>query len=166
MSTTVLNALTTTVVLYQGDDLAKIEELRIAAERGKSSGPALGGEPSAAKVHDDFVTKAEKRAVKVVLKALPRKSWRALVAAHPPRDGDDGDKSMGVNDETFGEALIAVSIASPVFPSDSERDAFVDSLRDADFERLYASAFALNRGKTAAPKADLSSRLSQSSETT
>ena len=163
---TVLNALTATVTLYQGDDLAAIEELRVAAERAKSSGPAMLGEKSPAQEHDDFVEEAEGRAVKVVLKALPRKVWRSLVALHPPRDDNAGDAAMGVNDETFGEALVAASLASPTFASDSDRDAFADSLRDADFERVYATAFALNRGKSAAPKADLSSRLSQTSETT
>lgn len=163
---TTLSRLTTVVPLYQGDDLAKIEELRLAAERADKSGPLLGGEVSPARLHDDFVAEADGRAVQVKLEAMTRKEWRALVAAHPPRDGVEADQGIGVNDETFGEALVMASIIAPVFPKESERVEFVDELRDFDFDRLYAAAFALNRGRVSAPKADLSSRLDQSSATT
>ena len=151
-----------TVYLYQGEDLEKIRELAAAASslRGR---PRLMGDVDAAKAHDEFVTEARERAVKVVLEARSRKVWRDLVAAHPPREGHDGDKDAGVNDEAFGAALVPLSIVEPEFASDADRQEWVEELSDGNFERLYLTAFQLNR-TSASPKADLSSRLARNSE--
>ena len=163
MSTT-LTPRTSTVLLFQGDDLAKIAELRKAAE-AEQSDTRLMGELSAAQEHDEFVKEAEARAVRVVLKALGRKQWRNLVAAHPPRPNVEADESLGVNDETFGEALVLASLVEPAL-SGTEAEEFLDSLRSADFDLLYATAFALNRFQGDAPKADLTSRLTRTSDAT
>src|SRR5690606_34775721 len=52
----------------------------------------------------------------VTLRALGRKTWADLVRQHPPRDGDDvpeevreSDKQLGVNDESFGEAMLPLA---------------------------------------------------------
>lgn len=161
---TVLMPRTTTVLLFQGDDLARIEELRQAAENAAGKPRDLGDLDPAVE-HDEFVKEAEQRAVRVVLKALGRKQWRSLVAAHPPRPDVEADQSLGVNDETFGEALVLASLDEPALSGD-EAEEFLDSLRSADFDRLYATAFALNRFQGDAPKADLTSRLTRTSDAT
>ena len=162
---TVLMPRTATVLLFQGDDLAKIAELRKAAE-AEQSDTRLMGELSAAQEHDEFVKEAEARAVRVVLKALGRKQWRNLVADHPPRKGVESDKALGVNDETFGDALVLASLEEPEFASTGDAEEFLDSLRSADFDQLYHAAFALNRFQADAPKADLTSRLTRTSDET
>lgn len=73
------------------------------------------------------------------------------------------DKTVGVNEETFQEALVAVSIAEPVM-DEAGTTQFIDSVADADFMRIYYTAFALNRTSGGDPKAGLASRLTHKSD--
>ena len=122
------------VLIYQGDDLARLAELRQAAEvaqrrveRDEKSPRRTGDEVPSADAEraafDAFVEEAAKRAVVVRLRAIGRKRFRELVAEHPPRtvkvkrftedgkeyeeDGSHPDDSMtDVNNETFPTALL------------------------------------------------------------
>jgi hypothetical protein len=149
------------VVILQGDDQAKLEELRLAVasaqRRANLALPRLGdSEPadvaSLVAEHDAFLEEASERAALVELQALGRRQWRSLVAAHPPRDGNEQDQSLGVNEESFGDALVPASIVAPVFDTPADRDAFLDSLSDAQFDQLYATAYSLNKMVGADPK--------------
>lgn len=162
---------TETIYLFQGDDEELIRDLdRRAREAQKAAekGPArllcdIENWRDLAEQHDTLVVEAKERAVKVVVRALGRRTWRALVAAHPPREDSKEDEAAGVNEETFADALVPLSLASPVFESDAERDAFLDSLNDAQFNGLYLTAFVLNRGTQSPPKAGLVSALTPTS---
>ncbi len=111
---------------------------------------------------DAFADETEDRGVLVVLNALPRKTWRALIADHPPRDGHDGDKVVGVNEDTLREALVPKSIDHVASTIDGDVAVFLDALSDFDFDRLYVTAFALNRGSAMAdPTLRLASGTSQ-----
>src|SRR5690606_22625041 len=85
--------------------------------------------------HKALVEEAEKSAIHVTLSALGRKQWRELVAAHPPREGNETDAAVGTNEETFKEALVEASILDPEWLVDS-----IDDLSDVDFDRLYLTA--------------------------
>jgi uncharacterized iron-regulated protein len=168
MSTT-LKPRIATVVLYQGDDQERINDLAERAKRAKALDAVQVRDLSEttewatlAQEHDALVEAAKKRAVKVVMRALGRKQWRSLVAEHPPREGHEGDKLVGVNEETFQEPLVQVSIASPLFKTPADRDDFLDAISDYQFELLYLNAFALNRALGVDPKADLHSQLNLS----
>lgn len=174
---------TTTVVLFHDDDLHHIEALlevvTSAVMQTAGTSARIGdGDPrkDAAKAHDDFVTKATERAVKVELTALKKNKWRALLKDHPPRKkmvtekNEDGvesqvektepeDELNGFNVETFGDVLIPLSISPGQFDTTADRDTFIDDLDDPRYSKLYSAAVALNRGAGADPKADLSSRL-------
>lgn len=168
--TTFIKPRTEEVVLFQGDDLERLEELLGKVSSAVSqTGVRLLGEDDptqdAAKVYDDFVTEATERAVKVRIKALPRKVFRDLVAKHPPRDDNDADKGFGFNYETLADDLVAPCVDGPVFSSESEREAFLDSLSDAHFSKLYSAALKMNRGDVDVPK-DLSSQLARISGAT
>ena len=162
----VINRRTKSVLIYQGDDLARIEELaeeaRSLAHQEAASGPRVLGEGSAAeaaaKAHDDFVTEAESRAVKVVLTEVGRRRWRNLTGEHPARTGNKGDEAMGVNLDTFPEALLKASITEPQFPTADDLADWLDMMNDGMFDRLFLEAFALNRS-TSDPKASLVSEL-------
>ena len=110
---TALKVRTTTVVLFQGDDLDPIEALRqkaaeagvrhenahrlaenqAAAPRRVSEGAETLDElkaastslTAAAKAYDDFMVEATERGESVELQAVGRKRWRDLLKAHPPR---------------------------------------------------------------------------------
>lgn len=176
MSTTIKSR-TTTVVLFQGDDLDPIEELRADVQEaaGLADGNRrLGDDPvaTAAQHYDEFVDEAVKRAVKVTLNAVGRKEFRALVEKHPPRPDNEVDDGWGFNYETFADSLVpecfegAISETpenNPDVSSPNKRDAFLDALSDGDWSRLYSAALLLNQGSGPDPKARLSSRVAQTS---
>jgi len=177
---------TTRVVIYQGDDLeqlsvldatvARAEKALSAAEQAKKASqqdarPRLmhEGVPEdptinagldldvARQDRDAFAAGAEERGVRVILRAVPRKQWRDLVAAHPARDGDTGDAQFGVNMETFPDALLPKSVDRDQSTIEGDTVEFLESLSDYDYyDRLFLSAYALNRGSAVA---DPTSRL-------
>jgi hypothetical protein len=123
------------------------------------------------------------------LRAMPKAKFRALVAAHPPRRTDDGqdvderDKFIGVNTETFFDALIRASVVEPVLDDedwrvllgdDEDEQARIEAegepvedgkLTDKQFDTLSDVAWYLNRGDVNIPFSPAASRMSRSSET-
>lgn len=176
---------TAKVVLYQGDDMATLAELKRAADQaGGGTRMDDGADEKAA--YEAFVDEAAERAVEVVLEAIGRRRWRDLVLAHPPRmvesePDDDGKTKMvehdedvyfSVNTETFPRALLLyadgdkATIAAPPFANETEREGFVDDdLADGDFERAWMAAFHLNTNPPQDPKALLSALRSDESTT-
>jgi hypothetical protein len=97
------------------------------------------------------------------LRAMPRYKFRALVAAHPPRTGDDGtnreDAQLGVNRDTFFPDLIRASIVEPVLDDEDWKTLLGDPddpddeglLTDRQFGDLEDAAWFLNRGEVDIP---------------
>lgn len=104
---------TAEIVIYQGDDLAHLADLRRKAEAAQRAadlyrstvddGTARAGDdaPSAAAekaAYDAFVDEAAERAVIVRLQAIGRRRFRTLVTEHPAREvdavrtGEDGEQ--------------------------------------------------------------------------
>lgn len=172
--------LTHKVTLYQGDyqqriqeaaSAAELAEMRLKREREKPDQVRTLAEipdivtlaeefHAAAKVHDDLVAEAEAEgALVVTLRAVGRRKWSELVAAHPPRTEDDvpesvrkSDAELGVNDTALGEELLPLSIAELSDPDLQVAD-LLDMVSSAQFDLLYGTAFALNRGLGSDPKA-------------
>jgi len=125
---------------------------------------------------DAFAAAAEDRAVKVALHAQPRKKWRELMREHPARPDVDEDNAFVVNMDTLPDVLLPASICRDEHcPSSHEPTtitgdtmAFLESLSDYDFyDRLFVTAFALNRGSAMAdPTQRLLSGSSQTSAAT
>lgn len=169
---------TTSVVIYQGDDLEHLAELKRKAdqaERLARSTAARAGDDRPAQAekdaYDEFTVEAAERALVVELRAIGRKRFRNLMAQHPARmvasaDGQsvhDEDEPFGVNVETFPEALLTFvdenvpdtrTISEPRFSSKSEALSFLDDdVADGDYEKLWVSAYQINRAMSADPKA-------------
>ena len=85
-------------VIYQGDDMGRLADLRRAAdiaerlaEQDTGSAKRLGDTEAQAEVqaaqdaYDAFVDEAAERAVTVELKSIGRRRFRDLMAEHPPR---------------------------------------------------------------------------------
>lgn len=205
---------TTTVVIYQGDDLSTLSELRTAATiaerkaqvdlnlaqaRARLDAPRRAGDPTpedpqvaydeavkpSQDAYDAFVDEAAERATVVTLQAIGRKGFRALMLEHPPRTtetvDEDGtkqekvhedDAQWGVNTETFPDALLAYeedddrTLLEPEFESGKQRQKWLDRLAEGDFEKLWATAYQLNRAVGADPKASRFSPAPQSSTAT
>lgn len=152
-----MNQRTFKVPLYQGDDLDRLAELSATATAAKPRGQATaledGEYAAAAEEHDAFLAEAKERAVTVELKPMLRKAYQELQVAHPPRDDNDSDATIGANSDTFVEPLLVASIVGPVM-SDIEKQEFLDSLNNAQFIHLADEALTINR-VVFAPKAPL-----------
>lgn len=153
-----------TVTIYQGDYLDRLrhlEQRHKAALEAEANTTRLNSDiPESVAIrteYDAIKAEADETALDLSLFALGRKVWRGLVAEHPPRKDNDSDDAMGVNEETFKDALVPLALQ---YPDEHDRSGDeqigedeLDRLSDIDFDRLYYSAFALNRAPATAPKA-------------
>lgn len=161
-----------TVVIYQGDDLAKLQTLDEAvdlanaqferARRDKAIRLMSSEDAQAVKeaelqdaqvARDEFAAEAETRGVRLVLYARQRSRWRELVDAHPARPDNDMDEKFSVNVMTFAEVLVpeSIDVAESDIESGADLANLLDSLSDYDFyDRLFLTAFGLNRGRAIA----------------
>lgn len=123
-------------------------------------------------------------------RAMPKPRWRAFVAKHPPRRGEsgevnEGDAGIGVNRETFFDALIRESCVDPALDEEGWRKLLGDSveerarlaadgrqdeiedgvLTDRQADELSDAAWGLNRRDVDIPFSRAALRLSRTSET-
>ena len=164
---TTIQPRTAIVTIYQGDYLDRIRHLEqkyeAALEAEKDTTRTLDEIPESADLreqHTALVAEADKSALHITVKGLGRKQWRTLVAKHKPRPDHKSDEFAGVNEETFKDDLVPASILEPELILDD-----LDEISDVDFDRLYLTAFGLNRSLTSAPKA-LASPANQESDAT
>mgnify|MGYP001608993195 CR=1 FL=1 len=164
-----------TVNLWQGEDILRIREAEDAVANAMPTNslgmPLRLGDTSsvteAVARRDELQREAKPRAIQVTVERLPRKLFRDLVKKHPPRDGDEGDKEYGFNQEDLAEELLAYdkegkrTIVAPAFKSSASRQEFLDDLSDAQFTLLFEAAYEVNRGGVPDPKADMSLRVTQ-----
>lgn len=168
---TKLKPRTVVVTLYQGDDQERMDDLdrriRLAEkdlERRQRTGEVATLDeaeslPDLREELREVAEQAEPEAVKVRLRALGHKRWHSLLEEHPPRPDREDDKQVGVNEDTFAEALVRACLLEPTFDTPADRDEFLGELSFAQFENLYVHAFTLNRSLGAqAPKGTSSQR--------
>lgn len=164
---TYLNPRRATVVLYQGDDLDRLTELRrikdAAERRAEADEPEVAArfgddEPTEKTAlpeqiaYDRAVDEARERALTVVIDTIGRTALRDLIAAHPPRrvqsrPGEDGatvevdhpeDAGYEVNTSTFPEALLC-------YFDDSDPDGIVQTIAEPKFPTTAARTRFVNR---------------------
>jgi hypothetical protein len=149
----------------------------------------FGGDPRRAELAARIVALEEQMAESTIvfrLRAMPRRKWRKLVAAHPPRFvGEElhPQDRQGVNGDTFFFPMIAASTVEPVLTAeqwtellgntDTEAEALeaegkADEIQEGKLtsrqhERLQNTAWNLNRDDVAAPFSSAASRLIQGS---
>lgn len=164
-----LNPRTETVIILQGEDdetlrRLKAEVERTAPKKGQASPVTTLDEPdaheAAKRAHDEFAAEAETRGVRVVLRALGRKTWASLREKHKPREGNAQDQEAGADLDALQEELVPLCIASPV-GSIEEIGAFLDSLSEGQYGDLAIRAWSLNMGRTADPTQRLLSGVSR-----
>jgi hypothetical protein len=174
---------TAEVLIYTGDHLDRIRHVEqkydaalAAYERAVKAEADMprrvGTKPESAALdeerqrladeHAALVEKAEETAIRVNVGTVRRSVYRGLADEHPPREDHKGDGALGVNVLTFREALVPASIIDVTedgktrawgdIPA-AEREEFLDTLAESDFERLFGQAYGLVNGFATGPKA-------------
>ena len=151
---------TATVLLYQGRDRERMEEL-LAEVEGSTADAVTGptarmsdvdeGIAEAVEAYNAFLPEAKERAVKVVVQAIGGRRWRQLRADHTKRDAEGGPE---LDTESFADALLTFdvgegrarmrTIVQPEFDDAAGLDGWIDALSDADYERVFTAAYAVN----------------------
>lgn len=98
----------------------------------------------------DLLEQMQAATITLVLRALPRPTFRALVDEHPPRRDADGklthaEDAIGVNAETFFEALIRGCLTAPVLDEETLTLLLDERLNDKQWMDLADCAWNLNR---------------------
>lgn len=174
--TVTLTARTAEVVLYQGDDRARIAELLEVADEAvarrklaKGRPQLLAGDDVDAEVeskvaeYNAAVEKAKERALVVVLTAVGYRAWRSLKKAHPPREDEAEDKLIGQNYDTFPLPAILACWQDESVP---DREAQVERFCEADFLLVLTAALRLNTAQGFDPKAVTASDVMLASDAT
>lgn len=134
-----------------------------AVMREDHSADTLAGSPRV-RERAEAVTDLEQRiadsVVVFTLQAVSRKVYNELVAEHPAREGNADDKALGVNGETFFDALISASILRvnkkadnsvvDFDPADEWSD-LADEMTDGQYAEFVTEVQQLNRGQVRAP---------------
>lgn len=155
------------VVLLQGDDATKAEEIlaevqrvadaedrRLAASLRIGDAPDMSAVDEAMRGYNEFMDAAIERGAKLNVTALKGREYRAILADHLPREGNERDQRAGLNWDTIGDDLVPPSVIDE-FKNAAERDEFLEDLNHANWTRLVAAAVHANQGGVD-PKARLS----------
>ncbi len=167
------------VPLYQGSDAARIHELGNAfATAIENVGPRRVTEAvtvrEAAKAMDDAKAEALPRAVVARVSAIKRKSFRRILAAHPPREGNERDAELGYDGDVFPDALMEHfdgatgerTLTAPEFSTGNDLVEWLDKRSDGHFRLLFLAALRVNTNGSPDPKDLVTSRLDQMSDVT
>jgi hypothetical protein len=96
------------------------------------------------------------------LRAMSRADWQELLAAHPPRKDNEVDRNLGLNDSTFWDALIWLSLVSPAL-DEVRLEQVLNRLTPRQFNTLTTAAWSLNQADVSVPFSLTASRIAGSS---
>jgi hypothetical protein len=160
----------------RGDLVADFEDLEQQfdeAESAREDQNALDSGSEAAELAGQLEalrTQMKEHTYTFRVRALSRRAYRAMVAAHPPRKDVEADgtekvheaDSLGFNVETFFDDLLHSAIVDPVL-DDSTWQLLLDRLTDRQFEELAMAAWLLNRQEVDIPFSRAASKSNRSS---
>lgn len=126
-----------------------------------------------AKAITDIEERMKSSTVIITIRALSRKRWAELVAAHPPRDGVEDDTTFGVNVSTFVDVALAESIEGAVRADDGTQLDFTGKdwpevaaeISNAQWQQFLFDLFRVNNLVTVGPTSGAASLVMRSSET-
>lgn len=152
----------------RGDLVAQAQELQrqlIDAEALEKVHGSIDGGPTVPLAQAIEVLREEMKdhTLTVRLRAVPRRQWTALLAQHPPREGNDRDARLGLNEETFFDAAIRACVYEPEL--DEQDWAGLDAaLNDGQWQTLANAAWAVNARDVDVPFSARASRILATSE--
>lgn len=139
-------------------------ELEEAEAKHRAAGSLAGGDRvELAQRMEDVRARMKSHTVDFRLRALPRRRWTALVAAHPPRAGNERDGMLGLNEETFFEAMVRECVVTPTLDDEDWTTLLDDALSDAQWGMLVNAAWAVNARDVDVPFSRAASRILQTS---
>lgn len=177
----------TVPICLRGDLVAEFEELeRQLTESLRTPADSLEGDGSGsiAERMEELRQQMLDETTPFRLRALPKPKWRKFVGSHPPRETEDGkidarDQALGVNVDTFFDALIRRSVVDPALDEEDWLDLIggVRKLEDGteeevegvltsrQFDDLGNAAWGLNRREISIPFSPAASRMTRDSGT-
>lgn len=156
----------TVQLCLRGDLQAQWEALNdeLAALRGSES-RTLSGSPAeteAARRVAEVEDQMKSATIEMRLRAIARRDFQALTAKHGPRKDNQTDRVLGVNQSTFFDALIGACLVEPTIDQD-RLTKLLDSITDAQFQKLADAAWMLNRRDADVPFSPSGSPTTESS---
>jgi hypothetical protein len=136
-------------ICLRGDlqaDFEALEKQLDLAMRGR--GDSLAAGTSVNQLAEQLeALRAEMEAQTVVfrMRAVTRRRWTDLTASHPPRDDNNTDRVMGVNESTFSSALIEACTVDPVLTHEQWETLFDERLTEFQFQKLFGMWMSLSR---------------------
>ncbi|MET7395624.1 hypothetical protein ABZS66_19250 [Dactylosporangium sp. NPDC005572] len=159
----------TVSVCLRGDLVAELEELDRQFDEAEQA-PAGDGRLTSGAARRRIAEQAaelreqmQQSTVALRLRALARRSWDALVKAHPPLEGNQEHAALGYNSDTFFEALVRASIIDPVITAE-QWNQVLDVLTARQWRTIVGAAQALNVRDVDVPFSRAASQLTQGSE--
>lgn len=150
----------TVQICLRGDLVAQWEETarQLAKTKERDPGASLAGTGAGALARDleRLTAEMEPFTVPFLLRGLSRPAYKALEAAHPPRQGPDGkvltaDADDGVNVDTFWYALVRACVISPQVTGEQWAELFDQKLSDGQVNQLASAALLVSRGTVDVP---------------
>ncbi|MEU4367556.1 hypothetical protein [Micromonospora chersina] len=177
----------TVPVCLRGDLVAEFEDLERRLEEALRT-PATSAEDDRSAVIAERMEELRSQMIEETtsfrLRAMPKPRWREFIGEHPPRQLEDGelderDRLIGVNVDTFYDALIRQSVVNPALDEDDWLDLLGGVRKGEDgveeeiegvltsrqFDELADAAWALNRREISVPFSPAASRMTRSSAT-
>lgn len=138
----------TVPICLRGDlqaDFEQLEKRLDEAMRGRGDSLAAGSTVNQlAEQIESLRAEMEAQTVVFRMRAVPRRQWTALVAAHPPRDDNNVDRSLSVNESTFTAALIEACTVDPTLTSEQWTTLLDEQLTEFQYNKLFNAAWSLN----------------------
>ena len=145
----------------------ELERRLVEAGQSSSSSLADSGSKDLARELQELEQEMSETARKFRFRALSRRRWRSLLAAHPPLKQHKLD-NFDYHPETFPVAAIAACAIEPVMtPEDAGK--LEDLLPLGQFQKLWGAVLDVNLGVSDAPKSMLATailRMNGASSTT
>lgn len=166
-------ALCTNLGLKEEHERAVQRLAEVRAAEAQDAREVSTGARDAAEAVQALEREMREHTVSFTVQALPRKAWAEFVAAHPPREGNEVDKSIDLDQSALDEA-IAPSIIRVTdragelvdFTPETDWVPLADEMSTAQWNEFAMAVLALNNGVTAAPFSPAASLVIQRSEQT
>lgn len=148
---------------------AQVEELDRRLDAPATDAPSMAGDPKTKIAQEIMALTAlmGEHSITFRMRALPRRKFTALMASHPPREGNNGDRMLGFNEDTLFDALIRACVAAPDDLDEEDWAGLIGEdgvLSSAQYEQLSDAAWAVNRRDVDVPFSRAASLLQRTSE--